>query len=479
MHDRYRLFHCPGWIILAGLLLVSAPGSADDESLPNMLRFANPGGFAATFSRTGSVDLTGPFFQSLGSNGRSCVSCHQPGDGWTITPAHLQQRFDRSEGIDPVFRTVDGANAPELDVSTVEARRSAYSMLLAKGLIRVGMGIPVGAEFELAAVDDPYRHASAQDLSLFRRPLPATNLNFLSTVMWDGRETFKDASSSNCIAGTSNCFATIHFDLADQANGATLGHAQGANPLSEEQRQAIVDFEASLSTAQVYDFRAGPLAARAALGGPVYLSAQNSYFGINDPIAGDYRTGAPFSSIVFRIYDSWSRLHDNGGSPERRLRTAAREQVARGQMLFNTRPIHIENVKGLNDDLAMPEIVGTCTTCHNTPNVGDHSIPAPLDIGIADASRRTPDLPLYTLRNLQTNETIQTTDPGRALVTGKWKDIGRFKGPTLRGLAARPPYFHNGSAADLPAVIDFYNTRFGLNLTDQEKADLVAFLRAL
>jgi cytochrome c peroxidase len=103
----------------------------------------------------------------------------------------------------------------------------------------------------------------------------------------------------------------------------------------------------------------------------------------------------------------------------------------------------------------------------------------PLDIGVAHASRRTPDLPLYTLRNKQTGETIQTTDPGRALITGKWNDIGKFKGPTLRGLAARAPYFHNGSAADLGAVVDFYDQRFGIGLTPEEKADLVAFLRTL
>ena len=96
-----------------------------------------------------------------------------------------------------------------------------------------------------------------------------------------------------------------------------------------------------------------------------------------------------------------------------------------------------------------PTVNGTCTTCHDTPNSGNHSVAAPLDIGIADASRRTVDMPLYTLRNKTTGATIQTTDPGRALITGKWKDIGRFKGPVLRGLAARAPYFHNGSAKDL------------------------------
>lgn len=88
-------------------------------------------------------------------------------------------------------------------------------------------------------------------------------------------------------------------------------------------------------------------------------------------------------------------------------------------------------------------------------------------------------MPLYTLRNKLTGETVQTTDPGRALITGKWKDIARFKGPILRGLAARAPYFHNGFAKDLNAVVDFYNTRFGIGLTDAEKADLVAFLRSL
>ena len=67
----------------------------------------------------------------------------------------------------------------------------------------------------------------------------------------------------------------------------------------------------------------------------------------------------------------------------------------------------------------------------------------------------------------------------RDMITGKWRDIGKFKGPVLRGLAARAPYFHNGAAATLEDVVDFYNTRFAIGLTAREKADLVAFLRAL
>ncbi len=56
---------------------------------------------------------------------------------------------------------------------------------------------------------------------------------------------------------------------------------------------------------------------------------------------------------------------------------------------------------------------------------------------------------------------------------------GKFKGPVLRGLAARAPYFHNGMAASLEDVIDFYDTRFNVGFTRREKADLVAFLGAL
>jgi cytochrome c peroxidase len=65
------------------------------------------------------------------------------------------------------------------------------------------------------------------------------------------------------------------------------------------------------------------------------------------------------------------------------------------------------------------------------------------------------------------------------MTTGKWADIGKFKGPILRALAARAPYFHNGSSATLEEVVDFYDTRFNIGFTAREKADLIAFLRAL
>jgi RoxA-like, cytochrome c-like len=417
------------------------------------------------------------FFRSFGTNDRACVHCHVPAAGWTITPETVQLRFTnpldaadpacladpfrcraernpRDWGRDPLFRPVDGAVSPSADVSTTAARLAAYRLLLEKALIRVGMPIPADAEFTLVAVDDPYKHASAAELSLFRRPLPATNLGTgdgsgtqtLSAVMWDGRET----------------------DLAHQANDATRGHAQALHDLTVAEQQEIVDFETHLHTAQLRDRSAGDLSGRGANGGPRALAAQTYYPGINDSLGGDGRTGAPFDRDVFDLYRAWSDSRD---------RDQAR--VARGEALFNRRTFVIRGVGGLNDALGKTEIVGSCTTCHDSPNYGHHSRPLALDLGISDGARRTRDLPLYTLRNKRTGETVQTTDPGRALVTGRWSDIGKFKGPILRGVAARAPYFHNGSAASLHDVVRFYDQRFAIGLSDDEQRDLVAFLRTL
>ncbi len=445
----------PGSVLQTQSSAASGDFENDEDDL--LMRFATPTGSIQTFTASGEIDTESPFFRSLGTNGRRCDTCHQASDGWTITPPHVQARFNATNGMDPLFRKNDGANSPDIDDSTIEARRRGYSMLLNKGLIRIGIGIPANAEFELVQVDDPYHYATSSELSLFRRPLPSTNLKFLATVMWDGRETFRGES--------------IDFDLLDQANGATRGHAQAVADLTPQQRRQIVDFEMTLFTAAVEDNAAGRLDERSARGGPRFLDEERFYIGINDVLGAD-PTGRPFDPHVFTIFDAWSNLHDGS-------RQQARAAVARGQNLFNTVPIHIRGVKGLNDDLQIDDLVGTCTTCHDTPNSGNHSVSLPIDIGLADESRRTPDLPLYTLRNRSTGELVRTSDPGRALITGRWRDISKFKGPILRGLSARAPYFHNGVAANLSAVVDFYDSRFDMHLTDGEKSDLVAFLRAL
>jgi len=471
LRTRHGLVGCLGAVWFTACLAEDVESTLETTQALNPTdsnnhQYADTTGTVSTYSTAGVIDQTGPFFQVLGTNGRMCFTCHQIDQAWSITPAGVQARFTASSGTDPIFRTVDGSNSPNADVSTVAARQTAYSMLLSKGLIRIGLPIPAGAEFALQAVDDPYGFASAAQLSLFRRPLPATNVRFLSTVMWDGRE-----NSSG---------PTLDAMLLHQANSATVTHAQSAAPITAAQARGIVDFEMGITTAQHKDVDAKDLAASGSNGGAatpgVMLSSQAIYPGIND-LFGDPQTGLPFDPHVFTMYDIWATSLSGTGAKE----TACRA-ILRGEIVFNTKTFTISGVSGINDEPAFGSpatLTVTCTTCHDTPSAGDHSVPAPLNIGIADASRRTADMPLYTLVNLTTHATIQTTDPGRALVTGRWKDIGRFKGPILRGLSARAPYFHNGLAATLDDVVAFYVSRFGVSLTAQERSDLLMFLRSL
>ena len=221
-------------------------------------------------------------------------------------------------------------------------------MLLNKATIRVGIGIPADAEFILLAADDPYGFASATELSLFRRPMPTTNLKFISAVMWEGRETTLDSSSSDCIFNTTTCFSPVSFDLSTQANHATLGHAEALADLTEAERSEIVTFEMGLFTAQVQSKDAGSLTDNGARGGPSALINQTYYFGINDTLVGDYRTREPFNPKVMSLYDTWHRYITSNASDGR---TLARAAIARGQTLFNNKPIQISGVKGINDDL--------------------------------------------------------------------------------------------------------------------------------
>jgi cytochrome c peroxidase len=418
-----------------------------DDNL-TAVQIANATGTAET---VGPIDHRNPFFLSLGSNGRACVHCHQEAEGFTITPAGVQARFQASAGTDPLFRLNDGAVSPNADVSTPLARSQAYAMLLTRAVIRIGLPIPAGAEFTLDAVDDPYHFASAAELSLFRRPPPSSNLSFLSAIMWDGREA----------------------SLASQVIDATLGHAQ-ATSTNQTDMAGIVSFELGLFTAQATDAVAGDLSKSGGLGGARALSTTPFFIGINDPL-GFNPEGTAFDPRAFRLYDRFAAP----ANPKKGAADLRRYAIFRGQEIFNTRPISITGVKGLNDFLGVDTVQGTCTTCHDTPNVGNHSIKFALDIGLTTEARRTPDMPLYTLRNATTGEIIKTTDPGRALITGKWADVNKFKGPILRALSARAPYFHNGSAAQLDDVVGFYDTRFGLGLSSQERGDLVAFLQAL
>jgi cytochrome c peroxidase len=400
----------------------------------------NLAGFAQSAIPGGAIDQSNPFFQSLGVNGRTCNSCHQAGEGWTVTPIGVTLRFLLSQGTDPIFLPHDGANAPGLDVSTPEARWNAYSMLRSRAVIRIGLPVKDTSEFELVTADDPYGFASATQLSLFRRPLPTTNLRFLGAINWDGRST------------PATDLTNIHLGLKNQSNGATVNHAQAPMPIADDVREAIVNFETSLTTAQVFTWSAQSLSSKGATGGPFPLLTQDFTLGVTSP------------GSTFTTFAAWADLSGTGVNDRRR-------HVAAGEDIFNNRTFTVTTAAG--------SFAGTCSGCHNTPNVGGTSSFRLFDVGIADPARRSPSVPLYTFRNKATQETIQTTDPGRALITGLWADMNKFKVPGLRGLSARPPYFHDGSVATLDDVVDHYDHHFNIGFSAREKKDLVAFLESL
>lgn len=399
--------------------LPNAPTSSKlTGSIANNRPMPNPGGEAATFSTNGSIDLTGEFFKVQGTNGQSCASCHIPEDAWSINPGTLQRLFDETDGKHPVFNVRDADN-PNMDVSTTKTRRTAYSMLLSRGVFRRG-GPPLpNSEWELIAVEDPHGFASVNQLVHWRRSMPTTNFPIGSlTVNWD--------AGSNVGKGQ-------RAALVNLTNRLITGVLQG-QPATPQVINSIVDFESTLLTAQLTIPNAGRLDSDGARGGPEELSKMSKVEG------------------RFDLFDAWK----SDPNPKR-------AQIARGQELFN----------GTNVSQR------SCNVCHNTANNGTNFGNNLFDINTASVEAHTPDLPLYTFRNKQTGEIRRLTDAGLGNITGRWAHLGLFKTPTLRALAARAPYFHNGIAATLEDVVRHYEKHFEFVFTDAERADLVAFLNAL
>src|SRR5215831_9235318 len=240
---RFRARYVLTTLVLVATLMIIGkvrPSLAQRPFLTNLHPFPNAKGILETFSIAGDIDLTGPFFQSLGTNGRSCVSCHQPDQAWTISAEGVQQRFDKTQGTDPIFRTNDGSNCDHnVDVATLDGRRQAYSLLTSRGLIRIALNVPANAEFVVENVVNPYGCNETNVLSMYRRPLPTTNLRFISAVMWDGRESSTQTGTKKISYEPQNPGSILIADLAHQSVDATLGHAQALVPLSPDQQSAI------------------------------------------------------------------------------------------------------------------------------------------------------------------------------------------------------------------------------------------------
>ena len=467
--------------------------------------FANPHGRLGNRNVPGqTITANNAFFQSLGENGRSCVTCHNPPSGMGLSLKNIKARF-RNNLNDPLFAPVDGANCPDAVPENLtsgalvggrkgqskRALRDAYSALLTKGLIRIPIAVPPNAQFTVTIVSDrPGCNTSTNTvfnrtvdgrpiLSMYRRPIFSARLRFKSpdstdgnttnqpptNVMWDGREP----------------------SLRTQAVSATLGHAQAKSAPTAAQIDQIVDFETKFFSAQLVDRTARRLDAEGALGGPVHLAGRDP-----TPDIPPFPNPPP---AAFDEYDLWA---GRTGSAKANQQAS----IARGQSIFLTKTFVMNNVGGFNDFEIAPGVpIGngvpfTCSGCHGFPHAGSELVlPPQRDIGTggqasvfaaADGQGPLPagDLPIFRLTCASNphpfyGTQVITNDPGTALITGLCKDIGKKTVPAMRGLASRAPFFSDGSAKDLLGVVDFYNKRFNINLTAQEKQDLANFMAAL
>ena len=513
-------------------------------------------GCTASFQPDGpTTTASNAFFQSLGTNGRSCITCHQPPSGMSVSLQNINDRLNAPNGQhDPIFAPVDGADCPDL-VPTANTSgaplggktghgpdfKKAHHLLLTRGLFRIFLPVPATADYTISVVSDPYgcneppnnlTASGAQQISVYRRPLISGNLTFVTTTRDDTlsasgqpNAAATDPVTGNplCIEGGGNSICTDPLtnrpisgnimwdgrepDLLQQATDATLGHAQALNPPTPAQVNQIVSFENAIYNAQIREQQASQalnLTSVGALAGPKYLYGYTPYAGQPSPTVGGVGASATFPPTTtftptFFLYNAWQGRTD-----------ALSASIYRGQQIFNGMPLPdgtsraftVNDVAGLTNISAGPgktlgPKTGGCNICHNQIAAGPDSFPAAQhDIGIGGDSsafggpppNRPPyqdDLPVFqvTCKAGSTmpfhGTTVSTTAPGLALITGKCADVGRFTVAQLRALASHPPYFSDGSAATLLDVVNFYNNRFSINLSAQDKQDLVNFLNSL
>jgi len=385
------------------------------DQIRNDFPIPNSAGIAASWHPDGFVNLSNAFFTPQGRNGRHCGSCHAPEDGWSINPSTVERMFLSTDGTHPIFSILD-ADRPTADLSTVSARWNAFSMLR-QGKFTRKVSPPATRDYDVIAASDPFGVGTTSSLWFFRRPLPTANFKS-HTVMWDAANTV----GTDLIAG-----------LDRQARGNVTGAQQGA-PASNAVIHEIVTFEAGLAHAQTFLQGVGRLDVDGGRGGPQGASEQ------------------PLVAGRFDLYDAW------------RTSTPKRRQVYRGQEIFN----NVNVASGRR-----------CGSCHNAANSGQNVAGTLFDVGASRPELANADMAVYTFRRRSDGALLTSTDPGRGIRSGKFADLNKFKTPSLRGLAARAPYFHNGVAADLRAVVEIYERTLGFVFTEQEKDDLVAFMSAL
>jgi hypothetical protein len=463
-----------------------------DGSFPAAMQLADSSGKLGVVKDGGGMATKGhPFFEPIGGNGRACITCHQPENAMSLSVATAQRRWNETNGKDPLFAAMDGSNCPSLP----QDDPASHSLLLERGLIRIALpwppkgrdGTPLKPEFTLAVVSDPTGcnldpqyglNSSSPAVSVFRRPRMVANLKYIARPgalfnLKTGLPMAVDPETGRPVSMNLMSDAR-ELTLKSQAVSAALEHLQAAAPPSAEIIRQIVEFETHIYVAQAVDEVGGRLEEP---NGPEALGPSALLAGVPGQL-GD-NTTAP----VFGHFDVWAQLQNQPGSREQ-----FRASVARGAQIFLMKTFWIRDSAFLNSVQLGNPVRRTCSSCHGATMTGQDLAPGWMDIGIANEpwAPPSPELPLFKLICRQDvmphpylGRVILTHDPGRALITGRCEDIGAITMQQFRGLAARAPYFSNGSAKDLRAVVDFYDTRYDIGYTEQEKQDLANFLSVL
>jgi hypothetical protein len=477
-----------------------APG--DGRPLPAEALYPNAAGALGILNSAGPIETRGhPFFEALGANGRGCVTCHQPSDAMALSVATVRERWDATGGQDPLFAGFDGRNCPHLPAGDP----AAHSLLLTRGLVRVALpwpprdanGVALPVEFTLEAVRDPtgcnthpvHGLASAQPtVSVYRRPRPVANTKYLTHsnfgvgpfIAKSGLPAVRDPDTG--LPTSMNMMADARVTtLKAQAADAARTHLGLTSGLPADALRGIVSFEEQIFAAQAHDAAAGALTAPPGFGPRNLAAAPAGVLGNNT------------TRWVFPLGDAWSQPEATDSATLREGRAA----IARGHDVFMFRTFFIRDSMHLNSVGLGNPVKRTCSTCHGMHMTGMDVANGWMDIGTTNLpwareaplnpwTSDTPQLPLFKVTcnadvapHAFLGRVIYTQDPGRALVSGKCNDVGAIVMQQFRGLSARAPYFSNGSAATLRELVDFYDRRYSIGYSEQEKRDLIAFLAAL
>jgi cytochrome c peroxidase len=360
----------------------------------------------------GRVAFNDRNLNQLGGNGRSCADCHMPSEGFQLSPAAAQFRFDALQAKrefdknadDPLFRPVDADDFRINGDNAID-----FSNLVENGLIRITMPLPLNVNLIDPATGQPTDETS---VDLWRAVMPVPNVAITGPdgvlPIWPPgapRSPImgQDPNGPNRQGGYQHDarFGT----LQEQARGALFAHAQVSVEPPVRMLDDLAAFQQTLFSSPGVELLAGTI-----------LSGSTP-FPDPDPELNEFEQQG---KVVFNracAQCHGGALHPSGSTPE----TTFVRPLAR-----------YHNIQ---------------TAC-----------PRPATDGYAPCPQRLArNARTYRITRADgTFQFVTTSDPGRLLLTGQPTDLGVMEVTQLRGISRTAPYFHNNSAATLEEVLDHY-----------------------